>query len=111
MDDAGGIAVPEHLVPALLEWFKNPTILYGPPVQWVTTYHEEKIMKQVHVDVCLNIGLMPDESVNTVQDVLNLIEILPMESMEPRPIHVTFTDVDTGLITSEKIFCRKGDPK
>jgi hypothetical protein len=61
-------------------------------------------MKQVHVDVRLNVGLMPDNSALTAEDVLKLIGVLPIDHMDPEPLAVTFKDVDTGLITSERTF-------
>ena len=96
--------MPEHLVPALLKWFKDPKPIYGPPLWWSAHYLEGRDMKQVHVDVRLNVGLMPDDSVLTAEDVLKLIEVIPIDHMEPEPLLVTFKDVDTGLITSERTF-------
>jgi len=107
MDDAGGIAVPEHLVPALLAWFKNPKPIYGATHWWSTTYNEDRTMKQVYVDVRLDLGLMPDEVNLPVEAVLKLIRILPLEVMNPEPIRVAHKDIDTGLLILETVF----DPK
>ncbi len=68
-------------------------------------------MKQVHVDVRLNVGFMPDEANLTDEDVIKLIHILPMERLEPEPLHITVTDIDTGLITSETVFEGKDTTK
>lgn len=104
MDSAGGIAVPEHLVPALLKWFKDPKPIYGPPI-WVSAHYlEGKPMKQVHADVRINLGLMPDNSTLNEDDVIKLVTLIPLDHLEVEPLHITFTDVDTGLITSEKVF-------
>ena len=104
MDDAGGIAVPEHLVPALLKWFKNPKPIYGPPIWWPTTYNEERQMKKVHADVRINLGIMPDMDTLTADDVIRMLSVVPLDHLEVEPLHVTFTDIDSGLITSETVF-------
>jgi len=111
MDDAGGIKVPEHLVPALEAWLKDPKPLYGPTVWLSTTYNEDRIMKQIHVDVRLNVGLMPDESNLSVEDVVKLIHILPMRALDPEPLAVIFTDIDTNLIVAETVFPVKDTTK
>ncbi len=108
MDDAGGIAVPEHLVPALLKWFKNPKPIYGRPI-WVSAHYlEGGAMKEVHATLRINLGLMPDNSVLTEDDIIKLLDVIPLDHLEVEPLHVTFTDLDTGLIASEKVFEAKG---
>ncbi len=108
MDSAGGIAVPEHLVPALLKWFKNPKPIYGPGIWWPTYYNKEIVMKEVHATLRINLGLMPDNSVLTEDDIIKLLDVIPLDHLEVEPLHVTFTDLDTGLIASEKVFEAKG---
>lgn len=61
-------------------------------------------MKEVSADVRIKLGLMPDGSVLDEADVLKLIEVLPIGAMEVEPLVVTFKDIDTGLIVSERVF-------
>lgn len=99
--------MPEHLVPALEAWLKDPKPFYGPTMWWSIPYNEERIMKQVYVDVRLDLGLMPDESSVSTEEVLKLIKVIPMDSLNPEPLRIAHKDIDTGLLVLETMF----DPK
>jgi hypothetical protein len=61
-------------------------------------------MREVHADVRIKLGLMPDNSILEPEDVIKLIGVLSEGAMEVEPLVVTFKDIDTGLITSERVF-------
>jgi hypothetical protein len=61
-------------------------------------------MREVHADVRIKLGLMPDNSILEPEDVIKLIGVLSEGAMEVEPLVVTFKDTDTGLIVSERVF-------